>query len=58
MKIDRGEDTYFYLKFVYVFIWHLLHPKQFLKISQKSKDTIGKLGADWENINTSFLWAS
>ena len=54
MKIDRGEDTCFYIRFVYVLISHLLHPKTFflnspcfpkysVTISQKSLGLIWKL---------------
>ena len=54
MKIDRGEDLCFYIKFVYVFTSHLLHaktmfqnnpclPKYSITISQKGLDKIVKL---------------
>ena len=54
MKIDTGEDTCFYIRFVYVLISHLLFPKTILynspcfpkysvTIFQKSLDLIWKL---------------
>ena len=40
MKIDRGEDTCYYSRFVNVFISHLLHPKQFFRIVLVSQSIV------------------